>query len=84
MKKSKEDREFEQMIREEVESGNPFAEGSYRSYAAKNRKKSAEKEIEKVVSENTIINSEPNEQRRQAMGDLFTRTALDILKPGVE
>ncbi len=50
-----EKREFDEMMREEIESGNPFADGSYGSYKARTRKKPAEKkEIPKV--ENTIKN----------------------------
>ncbi len=50
-----EKREFDEMMREEIESGNPFADGSFRSYKAKNRKKPAEnKEIPK--EENPLKN----------------------------
>ncbi len=50
-----EKREFDEMMREEIESGNPFADGSYRTYKAKNLKKPSEnKEIPKV--ENTLKN----------------------------
>lgn len=49
--------EIEEMIREEYELGNPFAEGSYRSYKAKNRITPAEKE-EFLKEKNTIILTE--------------------------
>jgi hypothetical protein len=41
MRKTKEEREFDQMMKEEIEAGNPFSEySSYRSYlSSKPRKK---------------------------------------------
>jgi hypothetical protein len=78
MKQSKEDREFEQMIREEIESGNPFADGSYASYKARTKKTSLEKKLEETISKNEFINSEPNEKRAQDMRDLFVQTALNL------
>ena len=46
----KEEREFDEMMREEIETGNPFSQySSYQSYKASNRKKPTEKkEIIKV------------------------------------
>lgn len=52
-RKTTEEKEFDEMIRFECESGNPFAEGSYRSYKAKNRKKTTEKK-ENPTDENTV------------------------------
>lgn len=44
----KEEREFDEMMREEIESGNPFSQySSYRSYRASNRKKPTENELPK-------------------------------------
>jgi hypothetical protein len=56
---SAERREFNEMIREEIESGNPFAEVSYRSYAARNRKKSAEKK--EIIKPEVVIKLEFDE-----------------------
>ena len=45
MKQSKEDREFDEMMREEIEAGNPFSPySSYASYKAKNKMTAAKKE----------------------------------------
>lgn len=64
MKQSiKELREFDEMIREEIESGNPFAEfSSYKSYKSTGRKKANKKEeaerlgelLQKQLEENSF------------------------------
>ena len=91
MKKSKDDREFDEMMREEIESGNPFAGySSYANYKAKNRTTPTEKkQIKEVLPFDlfnypTIIDAEPNEQRAEMKRELFLRDTLNILKPEVE
>jgi hypothetical protein len=41
--------ETEEMLKFEMDSDNPFADGSYRSYKAKNRKKPTEKKEKNLV-----------------------------------